>query len=270
MGAVEVLAGIGSLQRLVEANARLWAGEAEVFAHYWTWSGRTRETDRTWLSRQCLKEFWGSGTGDERLGLMLGPVEELRRVFPEIDATVDRSHVLDVINMLRAEFAHYVAFADAHDAMALPGEERLNPHRLERWTADAELAALRYEHRRNHGAVGLRACFFTEGGYCTLFASGMELAGNGGRDDLIAAACRAVFDDEFEHMLRGIAGLVDEAMDESDWQLLEQLSCEQMRARIRMRNEQFCFPVPEIRMRQILQGACDPLPFDWARARLQV
>lgn len=254
------------LRRLIHRNAFLWSGEAEVIETYWRWSGRNRQTDRAWLARQCFKEFWGSGTGDEKLGLLLGPVEELRRLFPRIDVDVDRAKVLEVAESLRSEFAHYVAFADAHDAMTEAGEARINPHQLERWPADAALAALRYAHREQYGDLGMRAACFTEGGYCTLFASGMKLRGNGGRDDLIAAACATAYEDEFDHMLKGIVGLDSEGLAEADWRLLERLTQEQMRLRIRMRNEQFGFPVKEARVQALLRGETTPLEFDYARA----
>ena len=34
-----------NLQRLIDRAAPYWAGEAEVFATYWDWSKRTRETE---------------------------------------------------------------------------------------------------------------------------------------------------------------------------------------------------------------------------------
>lgn len=36
--------------RLVEANAPLWGGEAEVFRAYWGGPGRTDATDRAWIA----------------------------------------------------------------------------------------------------------------------------------------------------------------------------------------------------------------------------
>lgn len=51
-----------NLRRVIEANARLWAGEAEVFRTYWTWSGRTRETDKQWLATSATRKCgaWSS------------------------------------------------------------------------------------------------------------------------------------------------------------------------------------------------------------------
>jgi hypothetical protein len=96
----------------------------------------------------------------------------------------------------------------------------------------------------------------------------MKLAGRGGADEAIAAACRAVYDDEFGHMLRGIVNLDEEHLAPSDWELLERLVREQMQARIHMRNAQFDYPLSEARIREIFAGRIEPVAFDYARAQL--
>ena len=256
------------LTRLIDRNAPLWAGEAEVFRTYWTWDKRTRETDKEWLSYQCFKEIWGSGVGDKNLGLFMGPLKRLEEMFPKIDRGVDRHEVLDEAEALWAEFAHYCAFADAYDGMCEPGEETMHPGILKSWPADDRLGTLRYQHRDAHGELGMRAARFTEGGYCTLFSEGMKLKGNGGRDELIAVACSKVYDDEFGHMLKGVAGLDDANMTDADWDLLEKLSIEQLQHRIYMRNEQFGNPMSEARIQEIFAGEIEPLAFDWEGAKL--
>ncbi|MDE1904364.1 MAG: hypothetical protein KGI46_10945, partial [Alphaproteobacteria bacterium] len=61
------------LQRLINLAAPYWAGEAEVVRTYWSSPQRTRSTDLLWLSRQCFKEFWGSGVGKyDKGGIFLG------------------------------------------------------------------------------------------------------------------------------------------------------------------------------------------------------
>jgi hypothetical protein len=262
------------LKRLIDAAAPYWAGEAEVFRTYWSWAGRTRETDRRWLAYQCSKEIWGSGLAPLDKGIFLGPAEELVAAFPKIDTAIDRRAVLDIAEGLRAEFAHYCAFADAYDALALPGEEKINPQAVKlAWPEDRALSELRFRHKREHPRLGTRATAFTEGGYCTLFSEGMKLAqqtsGPYGRANaLIAAACAEVYEDEFGHMLKGIVGLDQEAMSPADWQTLERLSIEQLKARILMRNSQFGYPLGEKRFQEMLAGAAPPLAFDYDKARL--
>jgi len=122
---------------LLELAGPLWAGELEIVDTYFRSPGRTPATDAAWLRRQCYKELWGSGVGDQRRGLFLGPVEYLREAFPRIDRGVGRHAVLAVIDDLRSEFHHYCLFADIHDSIA---QAPLDPHALASWPADEALA----------------------------------------------------------------------------------------------------------------------------------
>lgn len=261
-----------NLRRLIEAAAPYWAGEAEVFRTYWDCSARSRETDRRWLARQCSKEIWGSGLAPLDKGIFLGPAEQLVAAFPGIDIELDRHAVLDIAEGLRAEFAHYCAFADAHDALALPGEPKLNPHALKTaWPEDAALTELRFAHKKEDPKLGDRATRFTEGGYCTLFSEGMNLGNrihgpHGRANALIAAACANVYEDEFGHMLKGVVGLDGEKLSAAQWQTLERMSIEQLRARILMRNAQFGQPLSGALLQRALQGGCEPLAFDYMKA----
>ena len=258
-----------NLKGLIEAAAPYWAGEAEVVRTYWTWTGRTRETDRRWLALQCYKEFRGFGAGFEELGPFLGQLESLRAAYGRIDTEIDRHEVLEIAATLYAEFAHYCAFADAHDRLALPGEPKLNPTMLTSWAEEDELARVRRGHMDRHRALGTRAAQFTEGGYCSLFSEGMKLRERltpETADRLIAEACARVYDDEFGHMLRGILGLDEAGFSASDWRTLADISVEQLQHRILMRNAQFGHPVSEARIKELLAGRCQPVAFDYERA----
>jgi hypothetical protein len=258
-----------AIARLVSVAAPYWAGEAEVFRTYWASPKRTIETDLHWLARQCFKEFWGSGVGKyDRGGVFVGVMKNLISKVGEIDVTFDRHEVLDVLEGLKAEFSHYCAFADVHDSLRPAGAPRLHPEALESWPAEDALTALRFRHQEQHGAIGMRACKFTEGGYCTLFSEGMALKNKGGVDAKIAEACALVYDDEFEHMLAGVAGIQTAGLSAADWTLLENLVEEQMKQRIRMRNEQFGYPLSDARIDAIYRGDITPLKFDFARAGL--
>jgi len=263
------MAASSRVQHLISVAAPYWAGEAEVVRTYFSSPQRTRETDLAWLARQCFKEFWGSGTSKhDRGGVFLGVLKSLVAKTPEIDLTFDRHDVLDVIEGLKAEFSHYCAFADIYDELRPAGTPKLNPHVLKSWPEEDALTAIRYRHQDQHGAVGLRACRFTEGGYCTLFSAGMTLKGRGGIDDKIAAACAFVYEDEFGHMLDGIAGIASEGLVDADWALMENLVAEQLRQRIVMRNGQFGQPLSAARIEAIHRGEIEPIAFDYQRAGL--
>src|SRR5208282_3506169 len=257
------------LQRLIAVAAPYWAGESEVVRTYWTSPKRNRETDLLWLARQCFKEFWGSGVGKyDRGGVFIGVAKTVVANADKIDLTLDRHEMLDIVEGLKAEFSHYCAFADVYDALRPAGTPRLNPQVLKSWPEDDALTALRYRHQDQHGAIGMRACKLTEGGYCSLFREGMALKGKGSVEAKIAEACTLVHDDEFGHMLGGIANISIEGLTDADWQLLGELVTAQMQQRIRMRNAQFSLPLPEARIAAIFRGEIEPIAFDYRRAGL--
>jgi hypothetical protein len=244
---------------LIDRCERLWAAEAEVARSYWDSPVRTKETDRLWLLRQMYKE------------LLDGALPSLiwtRENFDAVGSLDSRADLLEEIDVLREEFIHYMGFAGIYEALSgkVPSAEALR--REGAWPENDTLQALRARHRRDYGDLGLRAQRFTEGGYCTLYSEGMKLAGRGGIDRMIAAACEVVFNDEFDHMLRGIGDLDGSVGDlsEADWATLGELVEEQLRHRITMRNAQFSHPVAPARLAAIQAGACDPLPFDYQRA----
>ncbi len=256
-----------NLRNLISAAAPLWAGEAEVVRTYWDSPLRNVETDLLWLARQASKEFNGSGVAEYgNLGCFLGPLTELQKMFPNIDVTVSRHEVFERIEMLHEEFAHYMAFADVHDAIRPTGAAPLNPHEVPPWDEDVALNAYRHEVMARHGEIGVRATKLSEGGYCTLFREGMRLKGRGGADDLIARACASIYDDEFAHMLKGIVGLDDSGLAAEDWRLMEDLVVNILRRRIHMRNAEFSHPLSAERIQAIFDGDIEPLAFDFERA----
>jgi len=250
-----------NLRLLVDLSAPYWAGEAEVAWTYFQSPRRTQKSDLTWLARQCYKELWGSGVGDRKKGLFLGPVDYLRKVYPKIDRGVDRHEVLEVIDGLRAEFYHYCLFADIHDHLS---GGKLDPRRVKSWPADDALARLRYQYRDKRGQLGYFAVRFTEGGYCSLYSTGMRLRGAGELNDRIARACEGVYNDEIGHMRDGFIGLSREKLTRSQWDEIGEMSRKILLQRIHMRNEQFGFPLSAARIREIAAGRIEPMRFDYS------
>ncbi len=247
------------LRALVEANAPYWGGEAEVCVTYFRSPSRTAATDRLWLLRQCYKEMVDGVVF--RLLAMQGayPVDALGPGGVPVDEDT------------RTEVAHFLAYADALRVLDGPDAPPLDTATLlaADWDENRALMQLRREHHAAWAEPGRRAYAFTEGGYCTLYRVGMALgedADAGPVDRAIAAASRVVYDDEWGHMLEGIAGLEDHRMSDADWARLRDLSVEQSRARIRMRNAQFSHPVSAARMAELEAGRAEPVVFDWHRA----
>ena len=98
----------------------------------------------------------------------------------------------------------------------------------------------------------------------------MKLGGRGGADDRIAHACREIYEDEFGHMMEGIVGLNDEPLSDHDFELKTELVQEQLRARIKMQNEEFSFPLTNERVEGIYNGDINPEPFDFEKAEAMI
>ena len=263
-----------NLKKLIDKAAPYWAGEREVFTTYWDSLKRSRESDRKWLFYQCSKEFWGTGLYPQDKGIFMGALEHLLEIFPNIDQTIDRDEVLDIVAIFSTEFSHYCAFANVYDQLALPGESKINPQMLKQsWKEDLQLAELRFSHKRENSILGIRAIRITEGGYCTLFSEGMKLVNHtessnphSQANKLIAAACSTVYHDEYSHMIKGIMGLEKEQLTMDEWAILERMTIEQLKSRILMRNSQFSHPLSKTRVREILEGKCQPIVFDYEKA----
>jgi hypothetical protein len=262
-----------NLRRLIEANAPLWAGEAEIARTYWTSPIRTRETDKLWLKRQCWKEYVGVAMfpGETKdVCLATGLAATLREQVPQLDITVDRHELRDEIEKVYAEFTHYCLFADIYDGLLEPDEPRINANRLTVWPEEDALAKFRAEIRKGSNKRLARATGFTEGGYCTLYSEGAKLRGRPGVDGRIGSACQKVYDDEFGHMMYGVIGVEMDDMTGADWEELTEVTCQILRLRLFMRNAQFSHPVSDARMKEILAGKIEPIAFDYARAETYI
>jgi hypothetical protein len=256
-----------NLQRLIAANAPLWAGEAEIVRTYWTSPVRSRANDKLWLKRQCWKEYAGTGGSEGKTPGMAGDmIVKLDRMLPQLDITIDRHDLKELLEVVYVEYTHYCLFADVYDTLSDPGEPRLNANKLAPWPEEETLAGRRREVRVGRGKIGTRASRFTEGGYCTMYSEGAALRGRPGLDGRIGAACQKVFDDEFGHMMAGVIGIDQENLSKTDWEEMVELTTEQLRMRLYMRNAQFSHPLSDARIKEIIAGKIEPMRFDFAKA----
>lgn len=257
-----------SLKRLIDANAPLWAGEAEIVRTYWTASVRTRETDKLWLKRQCWKEYVGVAKFDGpavEVAMCTELVSDLKNMVPKLDISVNRHDLRELLDKVHAEFTHYCLFADIYDSLLEKGEERINANKLTIWPEEDALAKYRTHIAANQPKYA-RATGFTEGGYCTMYSEGAKLQGRPGVDGRIGKACQKVYDDEFGHMMWGILGTEVDDLTASDWNELTEITCEILRLRLFMRNSQFSRPVTDARLKEILAGKIKPMAFDYNKA----
>jgi hypothetical protein len=256
-----------NLRRLIAANAPLWAGEAEIVRTYWTAPHRTRATDKLWLKRQCWKEYCGLADSEGDSPAMVSDlIVKLKRQVPLLDVSVDRHDLRELLEKVYVEYTHYCLFSDIYDTLLDPGEAKLNANTLTDWPEEHALAARRRAVNKA-GKLGRRATDFTEGGYCTMYAEGAKLKGRPGLDGHIGRSCQKVYDDEFGHMMHGVVGVDDEHLSDAEWDELTELTNEQLRLRLTMRNAQFSHPLTDARIAEILAGKIEPIAFDFAKAQ---
>jgi hypothetical protein len=256
-----------NLKRLIEVNAPLWAGEAEIVRTYWTSPVRNREADKLWLKRQCWKEY--AGVADSRgktMGMVSDLEVQLKELVPRLDIDVDRHDLRELLEKVYVEYTHYCLFADIYDSLRETGEPRLNANQLTTWPEEEALASMRRDMRKNLGKLGRRASNFTEGGYCTMYAEGAKLKDRPGLDGRIGKACQKVYDDEFGHMMSGVVGIDEEGLSDRDWSDMTDLTMQQLRLRLTMRNAEFSHPVSDARIKEILAGKIEPIAFDYEKA----
>ena len=253
-----------NMKDVIDVATPLFAGEAEVVRSYFGWSGRSAETDRKWIGHQCFKEFYGSGYGEPEHGCLVEWGRQMIEKRPELDHGLDRHEMLELVEAIYSEYHHYCLFADIYDNLGSPGEAKLIPSALENWPEGKTLDDYRLDLRMSHGELGQAVMDFTEGGYCTLYAEGAKLAGRGGIDDQIAAACQIVYDDEVGHMLKGVVALGGYDLDAAGWAMVRDKVVGQLRRRIHMRNGQFSYPLSQDRIQAIHAGDIELIAFDYS------
>src|SRR5262249_39605149 len=160
-----------------------------IVRSYWTSPVRSQANDKLWLKRQCWKEYAGTGGSEGKTQGLAGDLAvKLERMLPQLDLSIDRHDLKELMEKVFVEYTHYVLFADLYDALLEPGEPRLNASTLAPWPEEEALAGRRREVRKTHGKLGERASDFTEGGYCTMYSEGAALRGKPGLDGRIGKA----------------------------------------------------------------------------------
>ena len=243
-------------QQLSERAARFWAGEAEIVRTFFS-KPRAKEEHIKWLRLQCYKGLYGSGLVSFSEGLIPGFIDHLHKRFPMVDIEVDRHEFEHLIEVLYQEFKHYRLTADILDGLT---GERSNPqeHRKYQYPEDLKLQEIRDHFRQTEGELGESAISFTEGGRAALFYEGMKLKGDPLLDQ-VAKAFSEIFDDEVEHQESGAEDLERVAKTEEAWEKAGHMVQQICQQRLRMRNEQFGFPISDERLREIIDGKIAPI-----------
>lgn len=247
------------LLKLIKANATFWGAEAEVIRSYWDSPVRNHETDKKWLIHQIYKEYCNG---------ILPYLALFNEQLAVATISEQRLKLVDLSEILYEEVEHYAMFADLYVVLD-DTDYKLSPDELKTagaWPENDDLMTLRKQHCLESSDIGQRAFSFTEGGYVALFSEGKKLKGRSNFENAVAKVCKKIYDDEFNHMLLGIMETDSHQLSESNWNMLERFTVEQMKKRILMRNAQFSKPVSEKRMQELLAGQATPVVFDFTYA----
>jgi hypothetical protein len=229
--------------------SRYWAGEAEVANTFFS-QDRTAEEHLRWLRLQAYKELQPRTDG-----IIIKLIEKLMADYDKLEHGVDRHDMLHTTQFLEEEFRHYVLFADVIDHIT---GENVTPQELVDYELEGEttLRALRKAYADKHGALARFASSFCEGGGASIYYEGMLMTGSPLAEH-IALACKGVYEDEVGHAAHGAADLSSAADTEEDWTLAKEIIAAISEQRVRMRNEQFGFPMSDARFAEMVAGTIE-------------
>jgi len=251
------------LNRYVKQLSRLAAayraGETAVVAAFFR-KPRTKRDHLRWLSAQAYKEYSA-----------IKPIfTALAKLYPEVDRGIDRHDFSELAEKLADETKHARLVMDLleevrrkkvtfDDLLWLPEDKKLARIRARYSPSYATLlhgagSIKSREIRRKDEALERAAITLTEGGGGALYLVCSKLSGNGFAKK-IARAFKEILADETEHKDAGSRSL--DALIKSRTRFLRaaRIITEVSSQRLRMRNEQFGFPLSEARISMLDQRA---------------
>jgi hypothetical protein len=237
---------LDGLRRLADRYRR---AEKEIVRSYFR-KPRTRREHIRWLKAQGFKEH-----------AAIRPLLKILAVYHgRIDGDVDRHEFAEIAEKLAEETKHARLVMDLIEEI---GGRRIKPRDLVWLPEDKKLARVRArysktfaallhgskapserEMRRKDEEIERAAVTLTEGGGGALYEVCVGLR-NGTAEKKIAAAFRAIHADEKDHKNAGARRLAELLRSPRDYERAAEIVCEVSAQRLRMRNEQFGFPLSD-------------------------
>lgn len=246
---------IRSLKRLAE---KCRSAEAEVVRAYFRKPRAPKEHSR-WLKAQAFKEY----------SAIKPLIEMLARLHFQLDQGVDRHDYEEIAEKLAEETKHARLIMDLLEEM---GGKKLKRRDLPWLPEDRKLARVRARYSRTyagllHGSERVSnkemrrrdeeleraAITLTEGGGGALYSVCSRLR-RGKFEKKIAAAFREIHKDEVEHKDAGAKRLQSLVRSRKEYARAAEIIRVVSSQRLRMRNEQFDFPLSERQIRELERG----------------
>lgn len=243
---------VKSLEKLAQ-KYRL--AEAEVVRAYFC-KPRDKKEHIYWLKAQAFKEYSA-----------IRPIlQMLTKLYPHLDDGVDRHEYEELGEKLAEETKHARLIMDLLEEI---GARKIAPKQLPWLPEDKRLAKIRARYSKTyagllHGSVTLTekeirrrdeqlergAITLTEGGGGALYEVCSKLK-RGKIERKIASAFKQIHRDEVEHKNAGARILARLVRTKRDYKRAAEIIQRVSSQRLRMRNEQFGFPLTEQRVAEI-------------------
>ena len=229
--------------QLIAVAKPFWEAEAEIARRFF--AGRpSREAYIRYLGSAVYKELnptIGYGPTDGYANALHMAFCGILEDFPRLGAGADRRAMLTSLKMMTEEFEHYVVLAEVLEfVLGRPLDEK----DIGQMPQDRKLNEMRRRYVESGDPCLVAAMGLTEGGGARTFREAAGLSG-GAIEERLAAAMRIVHADEKDHYEDAAAAAAAAVGSAEELERMKRALREVSIQRVRMRNEQFDFPMTE-------------------------
>lgn len=257
-------------RELATVAAIFAAGEDEIAATYFRWDQRDNDKEVLWLTKQAGRELESTFTGlkeiVEKVGAEIGSSDQYW--VDKWSGEVDRLWLEENLYRTKQELSHGNLCVDIVEW--LTGDKldiKEVVRRYNRWNPDPSLPDMtewvrlaelfkEQEARQESWARLINSQGLLEGGSCGLFYAATQLGGSE-LNDRLAKAFEVVLNDERGHGPANVYQIAHAFDTEEALNGAKALMVERGVQRLRMRNEQFGYPIDEARIQEIARGKID-------------
>ena len=238
--------------QLIAVAKPFWDAEAEIAKRFF--AGRPgREAYIRYLGSAVYKELnptIGYGATDGYANALHMAFCGILEGFPELGAGADRRAMLASLKMMTEEFEHYVVLAEVLEFIL---GRPLTDDDIGQMPEDRKLNDMRRAHVESGDPCLVAAMGLTEGGGARTFREAAKLSG-GEIEARLAAAMKIIHADEKDHYEDAAAAAARAVGSAGDLARMKHALREVSIQRVRMRNEQFDFPMTDREIEALIAG----------------
>ncbi len=254
-------------RELARVAAIFAAGEAEIAETFFKWNQRDRDKEVLWLTKQAGREIESTFTGlKEIVEKVGGDIAKSDQYWvDQWGGDVNRNWLEENLFRTKQELNHGNLCVDIVEWLTgEPLDIKEVVRRYNRWNPDPSLPDMtewvrladlfrEQEARQESWARLITSQGLLEGGSCGLFYAATQLSGSE-LNDRLASAFTVVLGDERGHGPANVYQIADAFTTQEAVDGAKSLMVERGIQRLRMRNEQFSYPIDEDRIQEIAAG----------------